>query len=314
MDHRLSIKQVEEARNCIGAEFKDTPQFVNDPLSKVLGCELILKIEILNPIRSFKARGTDYLIHNAQDREMVCASAGNFGQAMAYSCRRKQMHLTVFAAHTANPLKIERMKALGANVILSGNDFDAAKDRARQYAREKQIRFVEDSLDIETLAGAGTIGLELLAFPKPIEALLIPLGNGALINGIARVYKNFSPSTKIIAVQAAGAPAMVESWKEGKVVEHPTVNTIADGIAVRLPVPQAVLDMQNLIDEALVVKEQSIIQAMTLLHIHAGVVAEPSGAVGLAAILENKNLFAKKTIATLVCGGNLTERQMEEWL
>jgi threonine dehydratase len=314
MNYRLSIEQVDAAYACIGKEFINTPQYINEALSSLVGCELVLKVETLNPIRSFKARGTDYLISLPQDTELVCASAGNFGQAIAYSACRKGVKVTVFASHKANPLKIERMKAFGANVVLSGNDFDTAKENARQFAKEKNIRFVEDSLDIETLAGAGTIGRELLAFPKPIDALIIPLGNGALINGIARVYKHYSPSTKIVAVQASGAPAMVESWREGRIVEHKFVNTIADGIAVRTPVPQALIDMQGLIDDAILVTEESILEAMKLLHIHGGIVAEPSGAVGLAAVLENTKLFAGKTVATLVCGGNLTEQQMKMWL
>lgn len=314
MDHRLSIDLIEQAQVYIGEEFKNTPQYRSEAIGALLGCDLILKIETLNPIRSFKGRGTDYLIHRAKERELVCASAGNFGQALAYSGRRKGIQVTVFASNKANPFKIERMRALGAEVILFGEDFDSAKEQARNFAAENKIRFVEDSLDIETLAGAGTIGLELLRFPTRIDFLLIPLGNGALINGIARVYKHHAPGTRIIAVQAHEAPAMVDSWKSGKVVESTHANTIADGIAVRKPVPQALIDMQNLVDDAILVQESSILKAMQLIHLHGGVISEPSGAVGIAAIFENQARFAGKTVATLVCGGNLTEEQVRLWL
>jgi threonine dehydratase len=314
VNHRLSIEQVREAHACIGKEFKHSPQYQHAPLSTALGCSLILKIETLNPIRSFKARGTDYLIECSNEKQLVCASAGNFGQALAYSAKRKGIHVTVFASVKANPLKIERMRALDAEVVLSGDDFDAAKVSARHFAHENGFRFVEDSVDIETLAGAGTIALELLEFPQPIDVLLIPLGNGALINGMARIYKYYTPSTQIIAVQAQGAPAMVESWRVGKLIEHAHVDTIADGIAVRTPVPQALADMQNLVDDAILVREDTIVEAMKRIHIQAGVVAEPSGAVGLAALLENPDRFTGKTIGTLVCGGNLTEEQVKQWL
>jgi threonine dehydratase len=206
------------------------------------------------------------------------------------------------------------MRLLGADVILFGEDFDAAKEEARKISRQKNIRFVEDSVDIETLAGAGTIAIELTKTFSSIDVLLVPLGNGALLNGVARVMKEKSPKTKIIAVQAKGAPAMVDSWRAGKLISYEHIETIADGIGVRLPVEQALEDMKGLVDDALLVDEKSIVQAMKLLHQHAGLVVEPSGAVGIAALLENKNDFRSQQVATILCGGNLTGAQMREWL
>ncbi|WP_369411810.1 threonine ammonia-lyase [Chryseolinea lacunae] len=295
--------------------FSQTPQFVDDGLSGVTGARVVLKVETLNPIRSFKGRGADLLVSEADPSvPLCCASAGNFGQAMAYACRKRNLPLTVYASTNANALKVEKMKHFGANVILHGEDFDAAKLEARRVAQHSGGRFVEDSLDIETLEGAATIGVELLQFPEPIDTLLIALGNGALLNGIARIYKERSPHTSIIAVQAKGAPAMVESWQQKKIITHPSVNTIADGVAVRLPVPQALQDMEGMVDDALLVDEASIIQAMKLIHLHSGVATEPSGALGIAALLENKSRFANHTVATVLCGGNLTEHQMKVWL
>jgi threonine dehydratase len=220
----------------------------------------------------------------------------------------------VYAALAANPFKVERMRALGAEVVLHGEDFDAAKEQARAVAWERGIRFVEDSLDVETVEGAGTIGLELLRYPAAIDVLLVPLGNGALFNGVATVFKALSPATRVIAVGAAGAPAMIESWRQGARVAHERMATIADGIAVRLPIPQALRDMEGLADGGLLVEDQTILQAMKLIHRHAGLVAEPSGAVGIAALLENPNTYAGQTVATIVCGANLTDEQMQAWL
>ena len=205
------------------------------------------------------------------------------------------------------------MKAFGANVILKGNDFDSAKLEAKHAADGSGARFVEDSLDIETLEGAGTIGLELLEFPERIDVLLIALGNGAMINGIGKIFKERSPHTRIVAVQAAGAPAMIESWRTNTLVTHSTVNTIADGIAVRIPVPEALNDMQGVVDDAILVDENSIIEAMQLIHLHAGIVSEPSGAVGIAALIENKDQFRDMTVATIICGGNVTKQQLRDW-
>lgn len=312
--HRLAIDRIEDAVTKIDPVFLHTPQYSNESLNEVLHTSLILKIEILNPVRSFKGRGADLLVSQINtNAPLICASAGNFGQAMAYACRKRKINLTVYASTNANPLKIERMRKLGAHVVLHGEDFDAAKVEAKQVAASSGTRFVEDSLDIETLEGSGTIGLELLELPQKIDVLLVALGNGALINGIGKVFKERSPQTKIIAVQASGAPAMTESWKHHTIITADHVNTIADGIAVRIPVPQALEDMRGIVDDAFLVQEASILQAMKLLHLHTGMVTEPSGAVGIAAILEYRKFMEGKTIATIICGGNVTEQQLHAW-
>jgi len=313
--HRLSIHRIEDASAKIDPVFLNTPQYTNESLNEVLGTNLILKVECLNPVRSFKGRGADFLVAELKSKEpLICASAGNFGQAMAYACRKRKIDLTVFASIEANPLKIERMKKLGARVILHGEDFDTAKVKAKQVAASEGTRFIEDSLDLETLEGSGTIGLELLNYPQGFDALFVALGNGALINGIGKIFKDRSPHTRIVAIQAAGAPAMTMSWKENTIITTDRVDTIADGIAVRIPVPQALEDMQGIVDDAFLVQEDSILEAMKLLHLHAGIVVEPSGAVGVAAILENRAFANGKTIATIICGGNVTEQQMQSWL
>ena len=311
----MSLGRVEQAARVIDPVFLNSPQFVCEPLGEELGVRLAIKVETLNPIRSFKGRGTDALVSEAEDGvSLMCASAGNFGQAMAYSCRKRGLDLTVYASTNANPLKVGRMGALGARVVLHGSDFDEAKIEARRVARERGARFVEDSLDVETLEGAGTMGLEWLRFPEPLDALLVPLGNGAMFNGVAGVMKDRSPGTRMIAVGATGAPAMVESWRTGRLVAHDRIETVADGIGVRVPVPQALEDMDGLVDDAVLVGEDSIIEAMRLLHRHAGVVAEPSGAVGVAAVMERPDLFHGLLVGTIICGGNLTADQMREWL
>jgi threonine dehydratase len=314
IEHRLSIRQVEEAHAVISPAFIHTPQYICEPLSVFFDCELMLKVETINPIRSFKGRGADYLVSKSTESELICASAGNFGQAMAYACRKAKKKLIVYASVNANPLKIDRMRWLGADVILFGEDFDAAKEEARKISTQRGIRFIEDSVDIETLAGAGTIALELTKAFSSIDILLVALGNGALINGVARIMKEKSPFTKIIAVQAKGAPAMVDSWRAGKLISYEHIDTIADGIGVRLPVEQALQDMKGLVGGARLVEEKSILQAMKLLHEHTGLIVEPSGAVGIAALLENKSDFRSQQVATILCGGNLTQAQMKEWL
>ncbi|MEZ4702350.1 MAG: pyridoxal-phosphate dependent enzyme [Rhodothermales bacterium] len=313
--HRLTHARVSAAERVIDPVFLRTPQYACEALSVELGIEVALKIETLNPIRCFKGRGADYLVaEHASGVPIVTASAGNFGQAMAYACRKRHIDLTVYAATSANPLKLQRMRALGANVVLAGDDFDAAKEAARERATASGERFVEDGKDIETLAGAGTIALEWLRGDQAFDTLAIPLGNGALINGIARVVKASRPAVRIVAVQAAGAPAMVESWRAGRLVTHDRVHTIADGIGVRIPVPEAVEDMRGFIDDAVLVPEEALIDAMRLIHRHVGILAEPSAAAGVAALLTARAAFAGRRVGTVLCGSNMTDEQRVQWL
>jgi threonine dehydratase len=310
---RFQLSDIEAAARTIDPVFLNSPQFLCEPLSDACHAKVFVKLETANPIRSFKGRGADLLVQQANG-PLVCASAGNFGQAMAYAARKYQLPVTVFASVHANPLKVARMRALGATIISEGQDFDAAKTTSRSFAKERKLRFVEDSLDVETAIGAGTIALELLASKETFDAMLVPIGNGALVNGMGIACKGSGSQTEIIGVQAKGAPAMVESWQQQKTISYPSIDTIADGIAVREPVLEALLDMRDALDDALLVSEAAIVAAMKLLFQTAGLVTEPSGAVGVAALLEHGARFQNKKVAVILCGSNLTPEQMQRWL
>jgi threonine dehydratase len=314
--HRLSLTNISEAARAIDPVFLNTPQYISERLSAKFGCELTLKIETINPIGCFKGRGASYWMHRFQASgqradQAVCASAGNFGQALAYVCRTHQIPLTVFASIHANPLKIEKMSSLGVTVHLAGEDFDAAKEAAAQFAQQTGALLIEDGRVPEIAEGAGTIAVELLARLTP-EAILIPLGNGALLTGMARWIKSASPGTKVIGVSSIHAPAMHESWKTGQIIETKDVNTIADGIAVRIPIPEAVADMQGIVDDVLLVSDPSIRIAMRQLFEEERLIVEPAGAAGIAALVEHPEMTGK--IATVICGGNLTQHQIRTWL
>ncbi len=311
---RLSLAHIEEAASVIDPLFRDSPQLLFDPLSRDLGAEVALKVETLNPIRSFKGRGADYFAHRLPDRTpLVVPSAGNFGQGLAYAARKRGLALTVFAAETANPLKVARMRDLGAEVVLAGCDFDAAKMVAREHAARLGLRFVEDGRDPPIGEGAGSMAVELLRWPRPFDAVLVALGNGALINGIGTWVKAHAPGTRVIGVCASGAPAMERSWRGGRVETTSTVDTIADGIGVRVPVPEALEDMRGTVDEVLLVDDDAILRAMRLLLHHTGLLVEPSGAVGIAAVITYRERFAGQLLATPLCGGNVTREQFREW-
>ncbi|HKP04546.1 MAG TPA: pyridoxal-phosphate dependent enzyme [Chthoniobacterales bacterium] len=315
MEHRLKIENILAAAEAIDPVFRRTPQYHADSLSRLLGTKILVKVETANPIRSFKGRGAEFLASKIPaNTKLITASAGNFGQAMAYACARRGIELTIYASVNANALKLERMRALGATVVLHGDDFDAAKMEAKRLAGAAGVRMVEDGLEPETGEGAGTIGIELAKGSDEIDAVLLPLGNGALTCGVGRYLKHARPEIRIVAIQAAGAPAMLESWKQKSVVTFDTMTTIADGIGVRIPIPECVQDMEGIVDDGILVKDASLIEAMRLAHQHLGLVLEPSGAAGLAAILENRDRFAGRNVAIVLCGGNLTPEQMKLWL
>jgi threonine dehydratase len=289
---------------------------VCEPLAEVAGCRLTLKVETVNPIRSFKGRGADYavarLVGHGPRAPLVCASAGNFGQGVAYACRKRGLAVTVFAALNASPLKIERMRALGADVRLAGDDLEAAKAIARAHAADRGAHFLEDGFDPALSEGAGTIALELFALGTTYDDLVIPLGDGSLLNGIARWAKAASPATRVLGVCSSGAPAMAHAWRRGPgaAPEPAPVSTIADGIAVRMPIATSLEDMRAHVDDVLEVDDASLIQAMRLVHTHAGLVTEPAGVAGLAAILARPGDFAGRDVVTVLCGGNLTAEQL----
>jgi threonine dehydratase len=315
MQHRLKIDNIREAARLIDPVFLHTPQYHADSLSRVLGTKIVIKVETANPIRSFKGRGAEYLASRLpRSARLLTASAGNFGQAMAYACGGRGIDLTVYASVNANPFKLERMRMLGAAVVLHGEDFDEAKIEAKRVARATGVRMVEDGFDAETGERAGTIGMELAEWNDRIDAVLLPLGNGALACGVGCYLKEVRPEIRVVAIQSEGAPAMLDSWRQKKVVSFDTISTIADGIGVRIPIPECIRDMEGIIDDGIFVKDASLIEAMRLAHEHLGIVLEPSGAAGLAAILENRDRFAEQTVAVVLCGGNLTPEQMKLWL
>jgi threonine dehydratase len=315
---RLDLDRIRRARASIDPVFLDSPQYECAPLGDELGCSVTLKVETLNPVRSFKGRGTETALSRLVQREpapaAVSASAGNLGQALAYSGARRGIPVTVVAARTANPFKIERIRALGAEVRLEGDDIEHARLVARMIAEDEGAHLIEDSLDLGTCEGAATIGLELLERPSPLDTLVIALGGGALASGVGHVPKSLAPQVDVLAVQPAGAPAMALSWRKGSVVQTDTMDTIADGVAGRCPIPEVLDDLLAVLDDVLLVGEDSIKAGMRLLHRHAGLVVEPSAALGVAAVLENRERFAGRRLATVICGSNVMPDDVERWV
>jgi len=307
----LKLANIEHAASVIDPVFRDSPQFVDEPLCALLGRQTIVKIETANPIRSFKGRGADYLMRGLDPKiKVVCASAGNFGQAIAYAGRSRGMAVEVFVPTDVNPSKLARIKSLGATVTVAGVDFEAAKQLARHKAdRQTGYAFVEDGADPAISEGAGTIAVELLRMGN-IDTIVLPVGDGALIAGVATWVKQHSPETKIIGVCATGAPAMAASWRASKPVATERANTIADGIAVSVPIARSVERMRAVVDEMLLVDDAQLLEAMRIAASTLGLILEPAGAAGLAAIRAHH--LAGVQVATVLTGSNIHPHLLAE--
>jgi threonine dehydratase len=315
---RLELDRIRRAPAAIDPVFLDSPQYACASLGEALGCSMTLKVETLNPVRSFKGRGTEtvmsWLSQGEDTPAAVCASAGNLGQALAYSGAQRNIPVTVVAAENANRLKIERIKALGATVRLEGDDIEDARQLACAIAEREASYLVEDSLDLLTCDGAGTIGLELFERTPDLDVLVVALGGGALASGNGCVAKALAPHVEVVAVQPEGAPAMALSWRTGSVVESETIDTIADGVAGRCPIPEVLGDLLVVVDDVVLVREESIKAGMRLLYRHSGLVVEPSAALGVAAVLEDRERFGGRRIATVICGSNVMTGDFERWV
>jgi threonine dehydratase len=262
----LSRERVARAYRAIDPPFRDTPQFEAAVLGDRFGCDLVVKIESLNPIRSFKARGAQFFVSELAGRpHLVCSSSGNFGQGMAYAARQRGLALTVFVNAPSNPLKVARMRALGGDVRITGGDDDEAHIAAQRFAAEHGALLVVDGHEPAIAEGAGTIALELLRWPEPFDAILVPLGDGALLGGMSCWVKAHSPGVRMIGVCAAGSPAMERSWRTGQIVTAPAT-TIAEGISIETPCAAAVANLTALADDVIFVDDAALTAAMRLAH------------------------------------------------
>jgi threonine dehydratase len=313
---RLRLDRVRDAVSEIDPVFLDTPALPCAPLGEALGCSVTLKIETRNPVRSFKGRGTETVAAVARRQgasRVVCASAGNLGQALAFSGSRRGVEVTVVAARTASAVKLRRIAALGADLRLEGEDIEDARVLAREIAEVDGAYLVEDSLDVATCEGAGTIGLELVRDDPELDVVLVALGGGALASGVGYTVRSLADHAEVIGIQPIGAPAMALSWRHGTVVETDRIETIADGVAGRCPIPEVLDDLLMVLDDVVLVREDSIKAGMRALHEHAGFVVEPSAALGIAAILEQPQRFAGRRITTILCGSNVDRADFARW-
>jgi threonine dehydratase len=302
-----TVEEIERAARGLDPVFAHSPLLQGTALDGDTGARIGLKVETLNPIRSFKGRGAVTWMREAGTGApgVVCASAGNFGQGLAYAARAAGIPCHVFVGRTANAAKIEAMRGFGARVEIGGDDYDAAIRSAGAFAEQAGLRFVQDGRDRWIAAGAATMARELTDAGVLPDVAVVPVGNSALILGVAVWLRHRNPDVRVIGVCAEGAPAPALSWRRRTVVASERVETVADGIGVREPFPESVDGMLELVDDMVIVSEAQLRAAVRYLAEATGLLVEAAGAAGVAALLADPDTYRDAQVFTPLCGANL---------
>ena len=306
----VSLTKIQAAQERIKGVAVNTPFSYAPYLSEESGCNVYLKKENLQITGAFKLRGAYNKIATLSDAQreagVVAASAGNHAQGVAYSAAAFDIKAVIVMPESTPLTKIDGVKHYGAEVILAGTNYDEAYAYAREYGEKNHLTFVHPFEDEEVMAGQGTVALEILDKCETLDAVLIPVGGGGLIGGMASAIKALSPSTKVIGVSAKGAPAFKNSYELKKAVDTTSVRTIADGIAVRDTSAVTLETALECVDEMIGVDDEEIASAILYLLEKQKLVVEGAGAVGVAALLHHKLEHLKgKNVAVVLSGGNM---------
>jgi threonine dehydratase len=305
----ISFVDVEEARERIKDQIYLSPFPHSETISRMTGNKVFFKLENLQLTGSFKERGALNrlltLTQEERQRGVIAASAGNHGMAVAYHSRRLGIAATIVMPQSAPLIKVTRVRQYGAASVLHGSDYDGAYAEAKRLGAEQGLTFISAFDDPWIVAGQGTIGLELYEQNPDLEAVVVPVGGGGLIAGIALALKTLIPKLRVIGVQSEAVASMKAALEKGAPVQLPAATTIADGIAVRAAGATPLELVQNYVDEIVTVSEGQIANAvLTLLEVEK-TVAEGAAAVPLAALLNKKVSLANTNVGLIVSGGNI---------
>ncbi|MBR0598852.1 threonine ammonia-lyase [Sinanaerobacter chloroacetimidivorans] len=304
LDHKEHILKAQESLNGV---IKKTPLIYSDFYSKEYGCNVYIKPENFQITGSFKIRGAYNKINNLTEEEsrngIICSSAGNHAQGVAFSAQKKNLKSTIVMPNVTPLLKVDATKAYGSEVVIHGDVYDEAYGKAMALANEYGYTFVHAFDDYDVICGQGTIGLEILEELDGIDEILIPIGGGGLISGIAMAVKAVKPEVKVIGVVPVGAMAMKISIDEGQLTRLASVKTSAEGVAVRQPGDLTFALAKKYVDEIITVTEKDIMEAVLLTLEKHKMIAETAGVVPLAGL--KKRAKPGKNIVCLVSGGNI---------
>jgi threonine dehydratase len=307
---KVSLDDIYEARQVIQSLILSTSLEKSLSASQVVGSEVYLKFENQQHTGSFKIRGALNKIHSLtaeeKKRGVVASSAGNHAQGVALSATRSGVRSTIVMPVHAPIVKVQATREFGAEVVLHGEIYDEAYEKARELERQNGYVFVHPYEDPKIIAGQGTIGLEIMERIQDFDSMIVPIGGGGLISGIATAVKALNPRCKVYGVQSDQAPGMARMFHhQGPESSHRRIATIADGIAIKTP--SAVMYesfISRLVDEVVTVSDDEIAEAIVFLMEKAKTICEGSGAAGFAALLHRKLDLGKKT-CVILCGGNI---------
>ena len=301
-------EEIELAQNKVREVILRTPMLYSDAISRLSGKEVYLKLENLQKTGSFKIRGAYYklsqLSHSMRKRGVVAASAGNHAQGVAFASSLLGIESTIVMPEGSSIAKQMATRSYGGEVILYGQDTDESLSHARKL-EEKGKYFIHPFDDEQVIAGQGTIGLEILEEVPEVEAIVVPIGGGGLVSGIATIVKKRRPKVKIIGVQAAHAPSAFYSLKRKRIVEVKVQPTLADGIALRRVGEITFPIIEKKVDEIVTVEEEEIASAILMLMEKKRVVAEGAGATPLAALLSKGGKIQARKVVLVISGGNI---------
>jgi threonine dehydratase len=293
---------------------KPTPLYEWPALSQLLGCRYYLKHENHTPTTAFKVRGGIYLVSRLSGEQkrqgIIGCTTGNHGQSLAYACRIFGVRCVLVVPAKNNPDKLAAMRALGAELIEHGRDYDEARAYCETIRHREGLRYVHSANEPDLIAGVGTYGLEIFDdLPEP-DVILAPVGLGSGICGTALVAAARRPATRVIGVQSELAPAVALSWREGRPVERETPRTFAEGMATRLPAEMTLEIMRRHVHDMVLVSDEELREAIRLLLRVTHNLAEGAGAASTAAALRLRGQLAGKTVVGVLSGGNLDLREL----
>lgn len=316
----ISLTQILQAQERVKEVIVETPFMENYNLSQKYDCTILLKREDMQVVRSFKIRGAYNKIKSlTQDQTIngvICASAGNHAQGVAMACAKLKIKGKIYMPNPTPNQKINKVKHFGQEwieVILCGDTFDDAQKAARSVSDAEEITFVHPFDDADVIAGQGTIGIEMhKQSSTPLDIVLVAVGGGGLISGVGSYFKTLSPQTKIIAVEAKGAPAFYQSKQQQSRVVLDTIETFADGIAVKQLGDLTFQIASEVTDEIVLVDEGQICSTILQLYNDEAIVVEPAGAISIAALDQIKDQIKGKRVGIIVCGGNNDVNRTQE--
>ena len=305
----VKLSDIQEAHAKIKEAIVETPLKRSNYFSELLSKNIFLKMENLQNTGAFKVRGARNKLLSLSEEEkekgVITASAGNHAQGVAHQAKILGM-LSMIVMPEASPMgKVIATKGYGAKVILKGENYDEAYEEALRIQKETGATFIHAYEDPYIIAGQGTIGLEILEKNKEVEVIVIPIGGGGLISGIAIAVKSLNPKIKIIGVQADGAATMAESLKKGKTITLDSVRTMAEGISVKKASPYTFGFIQKYVDDVVTVSDEEITFSILQLIEKAKTVVEGAGATTMAALLAQKIKGKEKNVVCLLSGGNI---------